>query len=67
MTEQELKAMLEQVEANGIIKGIKIMEQRILLACETGNPINIEGKAYFISSDMDNLHRIFEDLEQDNL
>lgn len=49
------------------MQGIKIMEQRILLACENGNPLNIEGKAYFIRSDIDNLRGIFADLEQGNL
>ena len=63
----ELKGMLDDAEKRGIMQGVKLMEQRILLACETGNPINIEGKAYFIRSDIDNLRGIFEDLAQGNL
>ena len=37
----ELKGMLDDAEKRGIMQGVKLMEQRILLACETGNPINI--------------------------
>ena len=58
---------LDNAERRGVMQGIKIMEQRILLACENGNPLNIEGKAYFIRSDIDNLRGIFTDLEQGNL
>ena len=67
MAEQELKEMLDNAERRGVMQGIKIMEQRILLACENGNPLNIEGKAFFIRSDIDNLRGIIADLEQGNL
>lgn len=63
MTERELKVMLDQEERRGIEQGIRLMQERILLACENGNPISINGKAYFIKSDMQNLHDIFSDLE----
>lgn len=65
MTERELKIMLDQAERKGIEQGIKLMQERMLLACEYGNPISINGKAYFIKSDMQNLHDIFADLEVD--
>lgn len=60
---KELKEMLEREYQRGIITGVRLMEKRILLACEKGNPINIEGRAYFIKSDIQNLKDIFEDLE----
>lgn len=41
------------------------MKERMLLACENGNPVNIEGRAFFIKSDIDNLRDIFADLEAD--
>ena len=63
----ELKEMLDNAERRGIMQGIKIMEQRILLAFENGNPLNIEGKAFFVRSDIDNLRGIFADLDQGNL
>lgn len=64
MADRELKVMLEQAERRGIEQGIRIMQQRMLLACENGTPINIEGRAYFIKSDMENLRDIFADLEK---
>ena len=65
MTERELKVMLDQAERRGIEQGIKIVQQRMLLACENGTPISINDRAYFIKSDMQNLHDIFSDLEAD--
>ena len=66
MTEQELKAMLDHAERRGIEQGIRLMQQRMLLACENGTPIELpDGRAYFIKSDMQNLHDIFFDLEAD--
>lgn len=65
MTEQELKAMLERAERRGIEQGIRLMQERMLLACENGNPISINGRAYFIKSDIQNLHDIFADIEAD--
>lgn len=63
MTDRELKAMLEQAVRRGIEQGIKIMQQRMLLACESEKPIDINGRAYFVRSDIDNLRDIFADLE----
>lgn len=65
MTKQELKAMLDHAERRGIEQGIALMQERMLLACENGNPISINGKACFIKSDLQNLHDIFADLEID--
>lgn len=65
MTERELKVMLDHAEIKGIEQGIKIMQQRMLLACENGTPISINGRAYFIKSDIQNLHDLFSDLESD--
>lgn len=64
MTERELKVMLDHAEIKGIEQGIKIMQQRMLLACENGTPIELpDGRAYFIKSDIQNLHDLFSDLE----
>lgn len=65
MTERELKVMLDHAEIKGIEQGIKIIQQRMLLACENGTPISINGRAYFIKSDIQNLYDIFSDLESD--
>ena len=66
MTERELKVMLDKAERRGIEQGIRLMQQRMLLACENGTPIELpDGRAYFIKSDMQNLQDIFTDLEAD--
>lgn len=65
MEDRKLMAMLDRAEKIGIEIGIKIMQQRMLLACENGTPINIEGRVFFIKSDIQNLHDIFTDLEAD--
>lgn len=66
MTERELKVMLDHAEKKGIEQGIKIIQQRMLLACENGTPIELpDGRAYFIKSDIQNLYDIFSDLEAD--
>ena len=52
-------------EEYGVLRGIKLMEQRMLLACENGTPIEINGRAYFIHNDLQNLQSIFADLEAD--
>lgn len=64
MLDSELKELYEKGYQDGIRQGIKLMEQRLLLACENGNPINIEERAYFIKSDIENLRDIFENLER---
>lgn len=64
----ELEKREKELENNfnaGVLQGIKIMQQRMLLACENGTPINIEGRAYFVKSDLQNLQHIFSDLEAD--
>lgn len=70
LEEQEREAMKRRKEVedsfnSGVIAGIKLMEQRMLLACENGTPIEIGGRAYFVHSDLMNLQCIFADLEAD--
>ena len=62
---QTIKEIYERGYQDGIKHGLKLMEERLLLACENGNPIEINGRAYFIKSDIQNLRDIFEDLEAD--
>ena len=48
----------------GVEDGIRIMKQRMLMACENGTPIEIDGRAFFVRSDLQNLHDIMDDLEK---
>lgn len=61
--EREMENLLEKRFQEGVMQGVKLMHQRMLLACENGTPINIEERAYFVRSDLQNLRDIFEDLE----
>lgn len=65
MTGKELKTLLEQAENKGINKGIALMKEKMLLACENGTPIEINGRAYWVRGDIENLRDIFKDLEMD--
>ena len=46
----------------GVNRGIEFMKQKIVLSYETGNPIEIDDKVYFIKGDLENLREIMEDL-----
>lgn len=60
--EKDLEKLLEKKYQEGVCQGVRLMKQRMLLACENGNPIEIEGRAYFVKSDIDNLRDVFADL-----
>lgn len=60
---RDLKAMVHNAEQRGFELGIKLMQQRVVLACENGTPIDIGGKAYFVESDLKHLRSIISDVE----
>ncbi len=39
---------------------IRMMKDKMLLACRKGTPIEIDGRVYYIRSDLDNLKEIME-------
>lgn len=63
--EKDLEKLLEKKYQEGVCEGVKLMKERMLLACENGNPIEINNRGYWIKSDIDNLRDIFADLEVD--
>ena len=63
--EEKLQQMLQTQYKKGIEIGIKLMQQRMLLACENGNPIEINGGAYFVKSDIQNLRDVMDDIESE--
>lgn len=63
--EKELQKLLEAQYCKGFVHGVKLMEQRMLIACENGTPINIEERAYFVRSDVQNLRDLFDDIEKE--
>lgn len=58
-----MENLLEKRFQEGIRQGIKLMQQKMLAACENGTPIEIDKRGYWIKSDLQNLRDIFEDLE----
>lgn len=63
MEEKILQEELKKAYKTGLADGIKIMKQRILLAAEKGTPIEVQGRVYFIKTDLENLRDIMDDME----
>jgi hypothetical protein len=59
-----MKLIFQDAFEQGIVTGIKLMEQKILKACEEGKPIEIDGRVYFVKSDIQNLREIFAKMEE---
>ena len=56
--------LIKKAYKKGFAEGIRLMEQRMILAAENGTPIDIDGRAYFIQDDMDHLKEIFAEIER---
>lgn len=64
INEKQMQQALNYQYNKGVLDGIKLMKQRMLLACENGTPIEIGGRAFFVRSDLQNLRDIMDDLEK---
>ena len=63
MTEKEMKIMLE-AETRGVEAGIRLMQEKMLFACENGTPIELpDGKAYWIQNDMEHLRQVMDSIK----
>lgn len=62
---EALQQLLKKEYQKGFRDGVNLMEQKMLLACDNGNPVFINGEAYFIQDAISNLRGIFADLEKD--
>lgn len=65
MTDLELIKALDRAEQSGFELGVQHMQQRILIACENGTPVELNGKAYFVQDAVANLRYIVESLGED--
>lgn len=65
MDKAELKQQFETAYHKGILHGVQLMKNRLLLACENDTPIEIDGKAYYVQSDIEHLQQIFRKIEED--
>ncbi|MCI5901406.1 MAG: hypothetical protein SOY73_00015 [Blautia sp.] len=64
INEKQMQQALDIQYKKGVEDGIKLMKQRMLLACENGTPIEIGGRAFFVRGDLQNLRDIMDDLEK---
>ena len=60
MKEQQLQDKMDEYYNRGIQHGISMMKDKMLLACRRGTPIEIDGRVYYIRSDLENLKEIME-------
>lgn len=71
INEKELQKLLQAQYQKGVKDGtkmgIRLMEERLLLACENGNPVGIKGRAYFVRSDIQNLRDIMDEIVSNDL
>lgn len=63
MADKETCKLLQQAENRGILIGIKLMQERMLLACENGTPISINGKGYWVQSDIEHLREVMDSIK----
>ena len=61
---QMLKVIYAEGVKEGILEGVRLMEQRMILAAKNETPIDVDGRAYFIQDDMDHLKEIFAEIER---
>jgi len=61
---QMLKEIYAEGVKEGILEGVRLMEQRMILAAKNETPIDVDGRAYFIQDDMDHLKEIFAEIER---
>lgn len=56
--------LMEKAYKKGFAEGVRLMEQRMLLAAENGTPIDVDGRAYFVQDDIEHLKEIFAEIER---
>ena len=52
MEHEQLEAVKAAESKRGFMDGVKLMEQRMIMAAESGKAIEIDGRAYFIRNDL---------------
>ena len=58
---EELNQLLEKKYQEGIVHGVQLMKERMLLACQNGTPIELsDGRAYFVQNDIDHLRQVIK-------
>ena len=60
---ERMEQMMEEQYNKGITVGMELMMEKLRMAAENGTPIEIDGRAWLLKSDIENLRDIFEDME----
>lgn len=60
MEQKKLEAEKAAEYKRGFMDGVKLMEQRVIMAAESGKAIDIDGRAYFARNDMQDLEERME-------
>lgn len=63
--ERDLEMKLQREYRRGIEDGIRLLKEHLLLCTEKGTPVELDGRAWFLRSDIQNLRDIFDDLESE--
>ena len=64
---ERMEQMMEEQYNKGITVGMELMMEKLRMAAENGTPIEIDGRAWYFKSDIENLRDIFEDMENGGL
>lgn len=62
---EKMEQMMEDQYNRGITVGMELMMEKLRMAADNGTPIEIDGRAWYLKSDIENLRDIFEDMEKD--
>ena len=65
--QRKMEQMMEEQYNKGIAVGMELMMEKLRMAAENGTPIEIDGRAWYLKSDIENLRDIFEDMENGGL
>ena len=58
---ERIEQMMEEQYNKGITVGMELMMEKLRMAAENGTPIEIDGRAWYLKSDIENLRDIFEE------
>ena len=52
MAHEQIETVKAAEDKRGFMDGVKLMEQRMIMAAESGKAIEIDGRAYFSRNDL---------------
>ena len=64
---ERMQQRMEEQYNRGITVGMELMIEKLRMAADNGTPIEIDGRAWYLKSDIENLRDIFEDMENGGL